>query len=813
MRVIASVQSRRGSSRGLVHYIAHSKIDTTRELEKGRELFNAFADELSVKSANNSIKADIRSGRPSNDELHHLVLSFRADDYRALGTSQKERRAALKEATRAAMTRLENALDADRISWAAAVHLNTENPHVHIAMQKEFVARDLETRFLTKIPREALPHFERHEGEKTLTPGILIEAATEKMEQLIAGRRERVRSRDMAQTRNKSGSLSHGKTDGQTDSEGRRKTEEERDILRRGILAEYELRRIESKIEKLTDQGDGMRFLVTDPVTGQKRRLSLRDLEHRGAGSDAAPDALPGRQIRTIRIKMLAKEETAKEHLRKIAADTIRDANGIKSLYKKNGWKLPVPSLKKDELDNLQDHCLEGSNIRTFSYLESVRAQLEKTNEIEPRSKQEIERLAARKAISEMRTHLLEKNYADLHDRQYYRLVDVGDKRLSLAQLDREENASTNAVSALAEMLKETALRLVGKGKTLPAATENDRLRRDIVSKLNEHLSGIRKEQNTEENKVEILGKILTASTEKISGEPVYSTEQLAEVESVSLRLKSEEYYAKSWNDQRALIESADIDSPAARRLPRPSPSADLNEYKTSVVAGRSLAREIVAKVELEKAKEDLKIFTESKRFQKFAVADKKTGAVAFLCLHEVDLPAHGSILDRAMEELFEGREHRALRRTVTSLVKDREQRLKDEVGAAKDLVDSAAHDASEFKRSSLFGFRSEPIYSPIFTPSEIAAIEMRASTTKDPKEAARLQKILESAVGQPARSLKEILRDFENQPTTHAQPRERDPAVRTAPGRIGAIASEDQTIAPVRAEKIKEPKFHGHFR
>lgn len=813
MRIIASVQSKRGSSRGLVHYIAHSKIETTREPEKGRELFNAFADELSVKSANNSIKADIVRGRPSNDELHHLVLSFRADDYQALGKTEKQRRAALKEATRAAMKRLESALDADRISWAAAVHLNTENPHVHIAMQKEFLARDLETRFITKIPREALPHFEEREGQKTLAPGILIEAATEKLEQLIAGKRERVRSRDMAKTRNKSGPPAHGKADGETDSEASRKTEEEREILRLGMLAEFELRRIESKIEILIDQGDKMRFRVTDPVTGQKRWLSLRDLERRAAGSDAIPDASVDRQIRTILFRMLAKEEKAKEHLQKIAGDTIRDANGIKSLYKKNGWKLPTPSLTKDEIDKLQDHCLDDSDIRRFSYLESVRTQLEKTHEIEPRSKEEIERLAVRKTISEMRKHLLEKNYAELHDRQYYRFVDVGDKRVSLAQLDREENASTNLGLVFAQKLKETALRLIGKGKSLPATTESDRLRNDIVSKLNEQLSGIRKDQKTEENKVKILGKIFTTSAGRISGEPVYSTEQLAEMETISVRLRIEAYYEKSWTLQRALIESAGSDSPAARRLLKANPKASLSEHKTSIIAGRSLAREIVARVELAKAKEDLKTFTESKRFQKFAVADTRTGSVAFLSLHDVDLPRRGSLLDRAVEELFEDREHRALRRTVTSFVKDCEQRLKDEVGAAKDIVDSAARNASEFKQSSLFGLRSEPIYSPMFTSSEIGAIEMRASTTKDPKEAARLQKILESAAGQPARSLKEILRDFENPQTTYTQPKERDLARQTAPERTAVVTSEDQANVPVRAEMIKEPKFHGHSR
>ncbi|MGE3467082.1 MAG: relaxase MobL, partial [Pyrinomonadaceae bacterium] len=136
MRIVASVQAKRGSSRGLVHYIAHSKLDVEREPEKGRELFNGFTDNLTVESANNSLKTGTAKARPSNDELHHLVLSFRPSDYQALGRTQKASRRAVKDVTRASMKRLETTLSADRVFWAAAVHLNTENPHVHIAFQK-----------------------------------------------------------------------------------------------------------------------------------------------------------------------------------------------------------------------------------------------------------------------------------------------------------------------------------------------------------------------------------------------------------------------------------------------------------------------------------------------------------------------------------------------------------------------------------------------------------------------------------------------------------------------------------------------------
>src|SRR5690606_20262718 len=160
MKVVASVQAKRGSSRGLVHYIAHSKLDVEREQEKGRELCNDVANDLSVTSANNSLKIGIAEARPSNDELHHLVLSFRPADYHALGRDEKARRSALKDIARTAMKRLEISLSAERLYWAAAVHLNTENPHVHIALQKQYFTEEIERKVLAKIPREALPHFE-----------------------------------------------------------------------------------------------------------------------------------------------------------------------------------------------------------------------------------------------------------------------------------------------------------------------------------------------------------------------------------------------------------------------------------------------------------------------------------------------------------------------------------------------------------------------------------------------------------------------------------------------------------------------------
>ncbi len=810
MRIVASVQAKRGSSRGLVHYIAHSKLDSEREPENVRELFNAFADSLSVTSANNSLRIGIAKGRPSNDELHHLVLSFRPDDYRKLGKDKKQRSHGLKEVTREAMNRLETALSADRLSWAAAVHLNTNNPHVHIALQKQYSMKDLEREALAKIPHEALPHFEVRGREKVLIPGILIEAATEKMDHLIARNLEQTQTRGKNRPLHESRSTSTTVSERERDSEAGQKLRDERDTLRRGIIAEYELRRIESRITALTDHGDKMRFLVSDPVSGRKRRFSLRDLEQLGAVAEPDALTLPERQVRTILLKMLGKEEAEKERIQSNAGDTIREADRVRSRYRKMGRKLPVPSFTKDELDKLQEYCMDAADIRRFSYLEGVRSELERSAEIEPRSRGDLRRITAQKTISDLRIKGLEKDQKDFIDRKYYRPVDVGGRQISLAQLDREEKAPRNPISSLFDNFKQMASLWSEKERDSTKKTDSERLRKSILRALDEQTAGIEREVKAERNITKLFEKILNADPEKTAEEPLYSSEQLAEIDALSLRLKLRPAYEKIWDEQRTLIESAASDSPAARKLLRSSTEASLSDYKTLIIAGRALAREIVANAEFKRAKDGLRTFTESKRFHKFAIADKDAGSVEFVSLHDVDLPTRGSLLDRALDEIFEGKQHRSLRRTVISLVKEKEQELKQEAAAAKDIMASASQNAFEFKQFSLFGLASETSYQPIFTSSEIRSLEIRAANTRDPKEAARLRTVLESASDQPARSLKEILRDFENPEMIPAREKEHIPAKQEKAPPAETPAFNNPTREP---QERRGPSYQGHSR
>lgn len=762
MRVVASVQAKRGSSRGLVHYIAHSKVDPEREPQNSREIFNAFADELSVKSANNSMRVGIAKGRPSNDELHHLVLSFRDDDYRKLGTNEAGRKKALKETTRAAMKSFETSINAERLLWTAAVHRNTKNPHVHIAIQKQYLTKEIERKTMTKIPREALPHYVVRDNEIVLVNGHLIDAATEKMEAIIG----RERMHDKAPKRSERG----------TTFEERKlamRIAEERKILARGIVAEYELLRIETRIESLLDRGGKMRFTVSDPVTGRKKRLSLQELQKHDTRNETGEPTQAERQIRTILHKMLAKEEAAKQQLQNEYPEVIRDAKLIRGEYKKSGRQLPIPLLSKEEVDRLQEHFFETSDVRRFSYLERIRTELVRSGEVEPRSREDLRSILAQKNISELRSQLSEKMHKELSEKGYYLRIEIDERSVSLADLDREQKDQSNSPHSFLEKVKAAATRLSKNRAVSAQATPTDPLRDQVAAKLTGQLASIKKEGKAEQNKAKILAGMLNANPENGTIDPSYSRQQIAEVEKLSVQLRLKSDYENSWKHQRSMIESARSDSIAFRKLMKADPPTDFTEH--SIVAGRAIAREIVARIEFDQAKDDLRSFQDGKRFQKVAMEDKRSNSTSYLSLHDVDLPQRNSLLDRAINELFESREHRKLRRTVSGLVEDKELRLKDDVTAAKEIMVSASRVASEFKEFSYFGLRSESVYQPIFTHPEITILESRISKTRNPKEAERLRSLVEAAEDRSIRSVGELLRDFESPKTIHAEVKEID--------------------------------------
>ena len=743
MRVIASVQSKRGSSRGLIHYLAHSKIDPDRESVSGRELFNAYTDHLTVRSANNFLKPDCGKGRPLNDDLHHLVLSFRQADFLQIGSTDEERKRRLKIVTRHAIGKLEDRLQSERLAWAGAVHLNTGNPHVHIAIQKQYSTRDVQSKSLNKIPREALPHFELIEGERQMVDGILIESAKVKLLEIVEEG-----SRSLEQSKSKHHDHKPGRHEGDKfhtiDA-----NDNERQILRRGILAEYQLKFREERVAFLIEHREHLKFPVTDPAQGKGHKVSLSELQH-GALSSEDPEksAAQQRQIKAITHNILAKEESEFFKLKEESAAIRKNANKIRKHYKTSGIKLPTPALHKSELDDLENQCLAGSHIREFLFLEQIRSELEISEEINPRSQDELELLAGQRIMSEMRQQLHRKQILDFKDKRYYRKVTVGKERLSLAMMDRQFDQKDNSARSILQPIRMAIESIAASVRKPPSKTNDGHLRNELEKELNVVSLQLQKQLRNDEKKTNALGKSLARNADPRSVNPKFSAEDLIEFEALVRKLKLTPEYASVWGLQKGPIVE----------VTRGQVGTYTGKTESHLVAGRVMAREVLCNIGLNKAKDDLAYFRKSKRFHKFALEDNKNGSTNYLSLNDVDLPRRISVFDHALNLLLESKDHRMLRSDIEARVKEHESSLKAGVAAAKSLSIAAAVEAAEFKQHSFWGNTASPDFQPLFTRSEIAEIENRIENSSNSKESRILSSILEDSAKDHSETFDEVL-------------------------------------------------------
>lgn len=781
MRVIASVQSKRGSSRGLIHYLAHSKIDRNSEPEKGRELFNEFTEHLTVRSANNFLKSDCGKGRPSNNELHHLVLSFRREDFQQLGSTDEERQRQVKIVTRFAIAQLEKSLQSERLAWAGAVHLNTANPHVHVAIQKQYLTKDLQGRSLNKIHREALPHFEIIDGEKRIVDGILIESAKQKLQQLVAERTpSREHANDKQHNRNalqKHDAIKFQKDDGNI---------HEREILRRSIIAEYQLKFKEEKIAFLIENRETLKFPIRDPEKAITQRVSLLELSQLASNSEDWRKTPQSRQIIAITNSILAREELEFFKLNEETALIRGEANLIRTDYRKRGVKIPPPAFNKQELDELQSECLANTKMREFRYLEQVRTDLENKKEIAPRAVSDLELLAGQKAVSEMRMRLHQRQLSDFKDNAYYRKVEVGKDRVSLAMIARQNDVKNNGRSVL-HSIRSAIEYLSNKPSSRNSKSREVFLFDSVNSSLSEQSLQMRKSMRQEQKIVGVLSEVLDRSGTLHTVKPVFSADQIIELDTLSRKLKFPKEYASIWNLQRTSIQGAVPSQYGAKGKIGPE-AGNLSH----AIVGRALAREILCNIGLNKTKEDLAFYRSSKRFHRFAIEDKSNGSMSYLSLNDVDLPRKGTILDQALNLLLEDKDHRTLRREIEDRAKDRERCLKADVAAAKELSLNAAKEASEFKQLSLLGSAADLTYQPIFTTNEITEIEKRITVTSSSREAKRLNSILKHSVGIDGTNFKELLVSVVKLKTKAGSGEERD---LTAHEKGGWPEREDVTI------------------
>lgn len=196
MRVVVTVKPTPGGGGAsqATRYIAYRERDEEREGKDPRPLFSAKEDALSFWKA----ERVLTEGRaPTKDELIHIAVSFREEDFSDLGHDETTRQDALKEVSREAVSQIADELRADNLRWVAGIHRNTDHPHIHLLIHRTYLDRETgrETR-LARIPEEMLARRVNDEtGANKIIPGnfsLAFETALDRAQE---------RAREPTQTR------------------------------------------------------------------------------------------------------------------------------------------------------------------------------------------------------------------------------------------------------------------------------------------------------------------------------------------------------------------------------------------------------------------------------------------------------------------------------------------------------------------------------------------------------------------------------------------------------------------------------------
>ncbi|HKQ80042.1 MAG TPA: hypothetical protein VJ810_40495 [Blastocatellia bacterium] len=118
------------------------------------------------------------SRTPAKDEVIHITVSFREEDFERLGHDEASRQQALREVSREAIPQIASELQAGDLRWVAGIHRNTDYPYIHLLFHRGYLDRKTgHEKWLSRLPEEMLAHRAgRENGAEKIHPGSFSQA-------------------------------------------------------------------------------------------------------------------------------------------------------------------------------------------------------------------------------------------------------------------------------------------------------------------------------------------------------------------------------------------------------------------------------------------------------------------------------------------------------------------------------------------------------------------------------------------------------------------------------------------------------------
>lgn len=534
----------------------------------------------------------------------------------------------------------------------------------------------------------------------------------------------------------------------------------DRYILGRSMVARGEVDRRESDLKSTREHGDKRRFRVYDATHGRTRQISEFDIRRRADASAtsavrqaeiANPDKRhQARQSRydseierhekgiadhqIIVAKTITKLETQLTVARTQHAELKPHVHQIQQHYKANQTPLPVPLLRPNEINKLQDQAIATRNPARVHTIENIRESLATERGDRSRSDQEIARLdgqlltaRSEQAARQERAHQFERTR---HQTRW----EIDGEKYSLTDIDRRISEQENRSRLFATPLKISTLHLRPSSRR-EAATQVEELkeiREVVVEKIEERRQELSAAVKEAGRMTSVLSEIHVKEQARLLARGGERQEKVLTRTEINQLLE----HGNTLSDPAMLKQAFILEARFEERQPADDKKPSLTDR-----AARAIGREVLSEIALRQATERLESFKEHKQFTPAAIKDlegrEQTGR-----LFDFRHPRHPVMW--LAQRVTESKEHRHLRRETNKAIDTEQTRLKEDLTKATHCHE-LTKGLSDFHREHLLT-TGQPIPDATFTPKQIVQLEVYATRHQNPTERYRVETLVNRA-------------------------------------------------------------------
>jgi hypothetical protein len=670
-----------------------------------------------------------------------------------LGNDEESRRRALRETTRGSMNWMSQELETDDLRWVAGIHRNTDNPHIHLLIHREYTQRKTgHIRRLKTLPKEMRVSWHRApDGERMTDPGGLRQTFRSLLEKQI--KQERVANLTRGDVPTNSPQLTH----------------KERLLLGRALIAQDKINRLTRLRDDTILYGDRYRYDFSNGCN-LRRGFSEHDIERRGTAKAAqllaeSPAILSSEARREYRSRLSVAEferhdELVQKHreiraqaLQKIemnlsraisaTSHLVERGQALKEKFEAEHGVAPTPILPRNQLSKLQDAAIERRETDRVNVLEGIRSAIAAESGAPTRTNWEIDRLKAQLFVAQAYLTAEQNSKIRFEETKHHLKWEAPD------EFGTPSDQKSLIKKSLTEIERSLAWEQDQSQFIGTRRLHWDDDRRNLARDRVEELSRLRETtlDRVEAERAEISDRILHQArfvdalsrivdkeddhrqkTSPASPPAIFSRQELQELDNIALRLRDPQF-------SRALlkIEREYDDRTDTREM------ISLDER-----ARRALAREQLAEIEVRESELHLASVRERRGLVDVIVQDDGKRVIEIARL--ADIPP-APPLERLLRPLIIPDERQAKIILALDTYERRLLERRETAFAHYELLQQEAWDRqSEF--SEAYPKKSPP--SPLFTAGEMSRLELHAARETDPAFKEKYEMLYRNALQHP---------------------------------------------------------------